>query len=240
MATISQYIDQVLRRAPLFSALNQEQLAALKETMRIITLQEGERLFDMDQHAERFFLLRRGQIKLYRTSMEGNEKVFEIVVPGGLFAEAVMFMEHRRYPVSATALTETELFAFSNQTFLELLQDNTDLCLRLMADLSKWLHQCLIEIDSLTLQNATFRVVNYLLELLPSQQVSRATIELPAPKHVIASRLSIKPETFSRIFHNLTQAGIIAIDGALIHVHDAEQLRNLIRLPVSVSSRAKV
>jgi CRP-like cAMP-binding protein len=231
MTSSSQYIDRLLAQVSLFKALDEAQMAGVKETMRIFTLREGERLFDMGQPADRFFLVLEGQIKLYRVSVGGNEKIFEIVNAGQLFAEAAMFMVNRCYPVSATALKETKLCSFSNLAFLDLFHHSTDLCLRFMANLSRQLHAGLIEIDNLTLQNATFRVVSYLMELLPSAEVRQGAIELPAPKHIIASRLSIKPETFSRILHGLVEAGIVTIDGSSIHVRDPDRLRDYARLP---------
>lgn len=219
------HIDQLVRQARLFSALEEGQLAELLGTMRLLDLQEGERLFSLGQTAERFFMVTRGRVKIFRVSQGGNEKIIEIFGPGDLFAEAVMFFEHRHYPVNAEALEFSEVCAFDSQTFLNLLRNSTDLCLRMLGDLSMRLHGCVREIDHLALQNSTFRVVNYLVGLLPPAAANEVSIDLSAPKNVIASRVSIKPETFSRILHNLVREGIISIQGKTIQAHDIERLR---------------
>jgi CRP-like cAMP-binding protein len=50
-------------------------------------------------------------------------------------------------------------------------------------------------------------------------------MQLDAPKHVIASRLSITPETLSRIFSRLSRDGHIDIMDNTIRINDIERLR---------------
>jgi CRP-like cAMP-binding protein len=218
--------EPLLRRSPLFSALDDHQLAQVKQTLRHIALAENETLFVHQQHADRFFMLLRGQVKLFRISPNGDEKVVELVQPGQTFAEAVMFMETHRYPVSATAIVASELLSVDSHTFLNQLRHSTETCFRLMADMSMRLRARLREIDDLTLQNATFRLVNFLVQQLPKDASGESTIQLQTPKSVIASRLSIKPETFSRILSSLCKDGIIEVERSTVHVHDIARLRD--------------
>ena len=217
--------DDELRRLPVLAALSDEQLARVRRGARLVELAEGEHLFEHGQRAERFFMLREGRIKLYRLSPEGDEKVIEIIRPGQSFAEAVMFMEGKRYPVSAQALVRSELVAFDNAVFLQILRESVDTCFRVMAAMSMRLRARVNEIEALALQNATLRLVNYLLGELPEDAGDSAVIRLPAPKNVIASRLSVQPETLSRILHQLCDKGLITVQGRTITVHDVPALR---------------
>jgi CRP-like cAMP-binding protein len=45
-------------------------------------------------------------------------------------------------------------------------------------------------------------------------------------KQLLASRLNLKPETLSRIFHDLTADGLIRVDGKSITIYDLERLRS--------------
>ncbi len=67
-------VDAELRRNYLFSGLDETQIAKVKQSMRVLQLEEGERLFDHGIHAERFFMVRSGQMKLFRLSLDGVEK----------------------------------------------------------------------------------------------------------------------------------------------------------------------
>jgi len=217
--------DEELRHVPVLAALSDEQLERVRRTARLVELVEGEHLFEHGQKAERFFVVREGRLKLYRLSPEGDEKVIEIIRPGQSFAEAVMFMEGKRYPVSAQALARSELVAFDNATFLQILRESVDTCFRVMAAMSMRLRARVNEIEALALQNATLRLVNYLLGELPENADETAEIRLPAPKNVIASRLSVQPETLSRILHQLSDKGLITVHGRTITIHDIPALR---------------
>lgn len=223
-------IPHWLRRVYLFSALDDEQLRTVMASMQEIGLDEGRILFEHGQPAEKFFLLVEGQIKLYRLSEDGDEKVIEIVRPGQTFAEAVMFMSGKVYPVNADALVKSRLLAFPNAVYKDLLRNSVDACFRLMADMSQRLHQRLNEIDSLTLHNATYRLVSYLLGELPEDVLTSTEIVLTTPKHIIASQLSIKPETFSRILTRLARDGLIVVRGNSIVLADLERLRQVSEL----------
>ena len=165
-----------------------------------------------------------GSIRLYLSTPDGAEKVLHLVAPGETFAEAITFMDGECYPVNASALGKAEVLAFSNSTFREILRESTDTCFRLMADMSTWLKRQLNDINALTLQNASLRFTNFLLQQVPPGRQFDVSIELGAPKHVIASRLSIQPESLSRILRNLQNAGLVRVEGNIIHIPDIHQL----------------
>jgi CRP-like cAMP-binding protein len=213
-----------LRQHHLFAALSDEQLERLLQSTQVQHLEEGQLLFACRQEATHFYMVRSGTIRLYLSSPDGTEKVVHLVNPGETFAEAITFMDGQRYPLNASALGKTEVLAFSNATFREILRESTDTCFRLMADMSTWLKKQIQDIDALTLQNATLRFTNFLLRQLPPGQLHDARIELTAPKHVIASRLSIQPESFSRILRNMQKNGLISVEGSTIHIADVEAL----------------
>lgn len=218
-------IADELRRVYLFDALNEKQLSRVMQTMTTLHLQPKDRLFDFGQPAQRFYLVREGQVKLFRVSADGDEKVLEIVQPGHTFGEAIIFMERHNYPVSAEAIDASELLSFDMGVFADLLKDSVDTCFRLMASMSQRLHARVDEINSITLRNATCRLVEYLLDQLPAGAAEAPSIHLSTPKSVIASRLSIQPETFSRILSRLTRKGLISVEGSNITLHDVAGLR---------------
>jgi CRP-like cAMP-binding protein len=213
-----------LRQHHLFAGLNDEQLDRLLHTTQVLHLDDGQLLFACHQEARHFYLVRSGSVRLYLSAPDGTEKVVHLVSPGETFAEAITFMDGQRYPINASALGKTELLAFSNATFRGILRESTETCFRLMADMSTWLKKQIHDIDALTLQNATLRFTNFLLQQIPPGELHDIRIELAAPKHVIASRLSIQPESFSRILRNMQKNGLISVEGSTIHIANVKAL----------------
>jgi len=123
---------------------------------------------------------------------------------------------------------DSNLCSFDLLGFRRLLEDSPATSMRLMADMSRRLRMRINEINNLTLHNATYRLVVYLLEQIPEGAMELAEIHLGTPKSIIASRLSIKPETFSRILSKLTQRGLISVEGNNISLQDVNGLRALL------------
>lgn len=219
-------IASELQGSYLFAAMNDAQLRRMVESSSVLTLADGEQLFTRDDPAKHFYLVISGQFKLFRLSKNGVEKVVHVFGPGATFAEAIMFMERHSYPVTAEALAKSEVITFENEVFMEILRESPDTCFRVMSNMSMRLKMRLDDIDALSLQNATLRFVNYLLQQLPEDSNEPSDIRLILPKSVVASRLSIQPESFSRILHSLIKLGLIDVDGPDIHINDLQGLRS--------------
>lgn len=176
------------------------------------------------QEADRFFLVLKGRVKLFRISADGQEKVVEIILPGQTFAEAVMFMQKSVFPVCAETLEPVHMVSFPNRLMLQLLQENPQSCLHLLGHMSVRLHQRLGELETLTLQSATQRFALFLIQRLEDRSVESADIDLQLPKRLIAARLSMQPETLSRLMARLRTAGLIEIRGRVIHIPSVAKL----------------
>ncbi len=215
---------ELLRKAPLLSGLSTEQLERVAGHAVAIHLDEGQWLFRQGDPSRRFYFVEHGQLRLFRLSPDGVEKVIEIVSPGQTFAEALMFLKAPRYPVCAAALEPTELIGIEAAAFAAMLRESVDTCFVVMGALSRRLRGLIAEIDNLTLHSATSRVARYLLAQVPTD---RREFALEVPKGVLASRLSIQPETFSRVIRQLTQDGVVAVQGAQVTVTDRAALSDL-------------
>jgi CRP/FNR family transcriptional regulator, dissimilatory nitrate respiration regulator len=214
-----------LRSCVLFSHLDERQFRIAEGLAHEVKLQDGQLFFQAGDPATRFFLVLAGQIKLSRLSLQGHEKVIEIIPVGETFAEALMFGEQSVYPVNATAIGETRLLSFDNAAYLELLRGSKETCFRLMADMSQRLKRLIGEIEVLSLQNAAYRLASYLWKRWDATRPADGAIELGVPKGVIASRLSVTPETLSRTLHGLSRQGLIRVEGNRVDILDPDGLR---------------
>jgi len=224
MAT-SKTLAEILQDAELFAHLSPAQLSRVAARSRLVRLAADEILFSHGGRADCFFYLIEGQLKLYRLSPEGHEKVIEIIEPGTTFAETRVFLESPRYHLSCAALADSEVVGIDSRNFRAVLRESPDTCLQLLGELSQRLDGLVNQIDQLTLQNASARVASYLLHNLPqgaSQYLLRTS------KGVLASRVSVRPETLSRILRQLAHDGVATVDShGRVYVHDLDGLRAL-------------
>ncbi len=220
----SQKLLEALNGCHLFSELTDAQLDRVRRHSHVIDMVEGESLFFQGDDAVSFYLVLSGRIKLYRVSPEGKEKVVEIMEEGSTFAEALMFVDEPHYPVTSTALTPSRVIGINSKDFKAMLRESIDTCFLLMGKMSFRLRSLIREIDALSLDTGTVRTVSYLLMQAPKD---RDSFKLQIAKSVIASRLSVKPETFSRILKNLHEQAIVSIDGRNVTIHDRDAMIGL-------------
>lgn len=224
MSLSPEYVPE-LQRIYLFEQLNDAELKRVMDHATLLNVPMGKTLFSQGDTCHHFYLVHSGMMKLFRISPDGSEKIMELPSPGQTFAEAVMFVG--RYPVHAVALEDTQLIAFDCKDFRAQLHDNIDLCFRLMAGMSRRMHGLIVEIDQLTLHSGTERLARYLLDQIPADAKTAANVHLAVPKQAIASRLGIKPETFSRVLAKLRQDGLIEVHDDDILLKNPVLLRRL-------------
>lgn len=223
--------SQRIQAHHLFSALNAHELTQLMSSASRVHLAPQEHLFHRQDPARRFYLVLEGNLQLYITSSQGQLKVLEVVRPDNSFAEALIFNQQPFYPVSAQAVQGCELISFDAETYLGLLRHNPQACIAVMATMSMRLHKDLQEIENLTLQNAENRLLLFLLRHSKPSGDNSGELTLDIPKRTLASRLSIQPETFSRLIKKMNSEGIIEESRGLINIPDLAKLYASIQQP---------
>ena len=217
-----------IRTHHLFAGLSPPQLQRLLSTAYIEEADSGQLLFDRGQPALHFYVVIEGQVNLVLYSKTGEEKIVDILGPGQSFAEAVMFMSGPVYPVSAMAASRARIARFSSADYVAMLRESPETCLRMLGHLSQRLHMRIREIEYLTLESATHRLVRMIESRLPLDMDGPAEIQLQESRQEIASRLSMKPETLSRILRSLQDSGAITVHGRALQVPSRNRLMSLL------------
>jgi CRP-like cAMP-binding protein len=218
-------IQAFLANLPLFKELAAAELDRIAAGTREMHVARGEVLFRKGDACEGIHLVIYGQVKLAFTSPDGAEKVVEIIGAGQTFGEAVMFSE-ARYPVYAQALADTMLLHLTKHVIFEEIERDRQFARKMIGGLSRRLHGLVIDLEAYTLHSAMQRVIGYLLRGVSDadSEGRSVSVELPTSKTIIASRLNLTPEHFSRILHDLTEDGMIRVEGRRIVILDVAAL----------------
>jgi CRP-like cAMP-binding protein len=219
-------LQTFLANLPLFREMAPEEIDRIAAGTREQHAARGEVLFHKGDPCEGFHMVVYGHVKLAFTSPNGDEKVVELIGPGQSFGEALMFME-RPYVVYAQALADTLLLHIAKAVVFDQIEREPGFARKMIAGLSRRLHGLVSDLESYTLLSGTLRVIGYLLRAESENEAAGAPAQLtlPTSKGIIASRLNITPEHFSRILHELTAAGLIAVDGRTVTIRDLDRLR---------------
>ena len=220
------YLPRYLAVLPLFSDLGQPELERLADGCQLRRMARGDMVFRVGEPCECFHVTVTGQVKLFAVSPAGQEKVIELLGPGNSFAEALMFMD-KPYFINAQALTDSLVLSVGKAAVLAEIAADARFALRMLAGMSRRLHGLVRDVQAYALDSGVQRIIGYLLRgQADGDGASEAaiTITLPVSKATVASRLSITPEYFSRVLHELEDAGLVAVDKREIRILDAQRL----------------
>lgn len=224
MNTETNHIGAQLARVPLFGSLASDEIDRVARGTREIDAARGTILFHKGDPSTGFHLVVDGQVKLAFTSPQGSEKVIDIVSAGHTFGEAAMLME-KPYMVYAQALVDSRLLHIGKAAILDELERDPKLARKMLASLSMRLHHLVTDVEAYSLHSGRQRIIGYLLRDNPDGENRSLTVTLSTSKGVIASRLNLTQEHFSRILHQLSEEGLIKVAGRKVTIPDVEKLR---------------
>jgi CRP-like cAMP-binding protein len=213
-------VQSILGKLPMFSMMSAGEIERIAAHTLPSRYAKGEAVFHAGDPCTGFWLVVYGQVKLGFHSPSGGEKVVEIMGPGQSFGEALMFLE-KPYIVFAKALADTLLLHVARHCVFSEIERDPAFARKMLSGLSRRLHGLVMDVEAYSLRSSAERVIGYLLR----DEDAPAEVELSAGKSVVASRLNMTPEHFSRVLHDLSAAGLIEVDGKRVRILDADGLR---------------
>ena len=214
----------MLRRSSLFRALPAAAIARLAAGSTTLAVPPGELLFRCGEPCAGLYTVLSGRIANSVGVASGPNKVIDLIGPGGHIGLASAVLGANQI-VTAEALTDSTLMLTPQSALLECGAAVAELWPQLAAALSRQVCGLITDVAAFSLSSGRERVAHYLLEMTSAQGTRQHPVTLPAKKSIIASRLNLTPEYFSRMLHEFIVEGTIAVNGRHITVLDATRLR---------------
>lgn len=190
------------------------------------TLSRGQILCEKGNTSAGLFCLFSGRIKLSAISADGGERVLELVLPGRMFGQAAALL-NQPFPLLAQALCESRVLQVSRERIHDAVGQWPEFTAAMLKSLAQNCLCLIHDLEACCLMSAGERVVDLLIK--ESERVpgpgDAACVLLPTSKAMVASRLNLTPETFSRELHDLAHQGLIVVDRRTVHIHSLRQLR---------------
>jgi CRP-like cAMP-binding protein len=215
----------ILRSTILFSNLNDDLFELFASEAVIKNYPKGKILFLHQDEAKYFYIIANGWVKLFRETLDGEEAVVDVLNNGHIFGETAIF-DNFTYTYGAQAVEDSTILSLPISLLQEKIEENNKLSMQMLSSMSRFRKQQDIELEHMNLQSAPQRIGCFLLRLCPASSEEEITLNLPYDKTLIASRLGMKPETFSRALSRLRKETGIKINGSTIEIDKIEQLSN--------------
>jgi len=217
-------VTDYLSNVPLFSELDSDEIESLAGGTTLVQLARKEVLFRRGEPCVGFHIVVYGDIKLSFVSASGEERVAQLVSAGDTFGEALMFAE-APYIVTAEAISDTLLLHVARRALMPTVERDRAFARKMLGCLSTRLRDAMADLEAFGLRSAPQRVIDYLLALRGEPIDAGRRVKLNADKRVIASRLNMTPEYFSRIMQDFSSRGLLTMRGREVLISDPARLR---------------
>lgn len=215
---------EALSRLPLCADIDRAELERIASGAAEVTAHRGTYLYRRGDAPTGLYVLYAGQVKLALHSDRGDERVVELVQPGTTFGESALF-SGRPHILTAEALVDSQLLHLPKDLLLTEMERDRRFSRAVMTLLGTALYRRLSEFEEYVLASGTERVISFLLRGQNGDAVrSGDCVTLPANKGIIASRLNLTHEHFSRILRDLSDAGLIEVQGRDVRILNEKRL----------------
>ncbi len=223
--------DDVVRQAPLFTALDDEAAAALQGSMTQVDLPRGDVLFHEGDPGDRLYVIVEGKVKLGRTSTDGRENLLAILGPGEMFGELSLFDPGPRN-ATATAVADSLLLGLGTDELHAWLSGRPDVARQLLAALARRLRRTNEALADLVFSDVPGRVGKALLDLSerfgrPADDGLRVAHDLTQEE--LAQLVGASRETVNKALADFAARGWLRLEARAVVLLDIERLRRRAR-----------
>ena len=221
----------MVKRAPLFAALDDEASSTLMQSMTQTRLERGDVLFHEGDQGDRLYVIREGKVKLGRRSADGRENLVAILGPGEMFGELSLFDPGPRN-AAATAVADTLLLGLGSEDLTSWLSDRPDVARQLLRALARRLRRTNENLADLVFSDVPGRVAKALLDL--SERFGRPTedglrVAHDLTQEELAQLVGASRETVNKALADFASRGWLRLEARAVVLIDVERMRRRAR-----------
>lgn len=216
----------MMGRLAYFRELTPACLARLSASAWPVSLRRGEVLFRKGERAETVQIVVSGQIKVCLDLPNDAERVIALLERDQSIGEASALLG-KPHQVNASAATDSHLLLLDKGAMLREMRHDCALATQVLQAVSRQFNHLLLNMEACAHRGALQRVACYLLRNHLSPEHTRFEVCLNTTKRVIAAKLNLTQETFSRVLQYLSKEGLIEVEGRVIRILDASRLGTL-------------
>jgi CRP/FNR family transcriptional regulator, dissimilatory nitrate respiration regulator len=218
---LKKIIPTFLSKVSLFSDLTEKQCLELAKHSLLREFEKNKPIFYENDTAEGLYIIFTGKVKVFKASEQGKEQTIHIFKQFEMFGEAALF-EGGNLPVNCSTLENSTILIIPKNALLNLIANEPDIALKMLAIQAKKLRFLAKSIEELTLIDAEQRLAKYLL--FKAEVSGQESFKLDLSKTALASVLGTSRENLSRILSKLQNASIIKLDGNKLTLLDRKKL----------------
>ncbi len=205
----------------IFRDLPQGQIEMIEHSTIMRTIPKGQIIYSQEDRAEALFLLKSGQITIYRLTPAGKRLELATIGPKAFFGEMPLLGESLRHAY-AEATEESLLCVMSRADVERLIRDQPSVALRMIESLGRRLADREVRLEELAYRSAPARIAAVLLRLTEGQ----AGAEVAVTHQELGDMIGAIRETVTKLLDEFQADGLIELRRGHVRLRDPERLRS--------------
>ena len=218
--------EEAVRKAPLFTALDEASAATLRASMTGVKLSRGQILFKEGDAGDQLFVVVDGKLKLGTTSNDGRENLLSILGPGDMFGELSLFDPGPR-TATATAVVDSKLLALANDQVIGWVKEHPQVSLQLLGRLAQRLRKANDVLSDLVFADVPGRVAKAIIELgerFGTKKDDGLHVNHELTQEELAQLVGASRETVNKALADFASRGWIKLEPRSVVILDYERL----------------
>lgn len=218
----------------LFAGLTEQEKESLIKGGHVRRLARGQLLFAHGDPVTHFYVVLRGTMQLFRAAPDGHEKTIALVTSGETMCEDEIMDACHGHRVNAMAVEDASVLEFPVSWLKATAKQYGAFALNLLSLISERAHMAEVEAEHQATMSAAQMVACFIQRLCVLYNFDPKGFTLPYSKTLIASRLGMELETFSRTLARLKEHGIL-VEGSHVAITDLERINAYVCAMCSIS-----
>jgi CRP-like cAMP-binding protein len=220
-------IDEVVvRKAPIFSGLDEAAATSLRASMSLVKLRKGQSLFKEGDDGDHLFIVSNGKVKLGTKSPDGRENLLMILGPGDMFGDLSLFDSGPR-TATATAVTDTKLLSLGQDKVIPWVKEHPEVSLHLLARLASRLRRTNEVVGDLVFSDVPGRVAKALIDLgvkFGDKREEGLFVNHDLTQEELAQLVGASRETVNKALADFAQRGWLRLEARSVMILDYERM----------------
>ncbi len=217
-----------LKKFIFFSDMEDRELSQITKFIKTCHYPEGYNIFFEGEEGTGVYFLKEGRVKVIKSSLSGKEQILDILNPGQIFGEVILFGIDK-YPATTRTMDNVTVGVLSKELFKDYFKNNQQFAWAMLQEMAQKLYRSQRKIKSLGLRNTKGRVAFLILELFSKQGDNpKKNVSLDINQQEMSDYIGTSRETVSRTLSQFRKQGLIELQRNHLTILDIEGLRKML------------